>query len=71
MAKAPSKPTQQPVEDVSKAAVEWSVVAETWIGPHLKKKGDTVVMTPDEAKYYVPQVLVPKDGSVKSSASKD
>ena len=32
---------------------DYEVLVKTWIGPHLKEKGDQLSMTEAQAKYYV------------------
>lgn len=43
---------------------EYDVVTSFWDGPHLRVPGkDTVWMTEDQARYFVPHILVKKDNT--------
>ncbi|WP_224825594.1 hypothetical protein [Cognatishimia sp. MH4019] len=58
---------------------DYVLQTNSWIGPHLKEKGDVVQMTDDEARYYVPHVLqkksdvspLQKSAPAKTSKPKD
>lgn len=52
-----SKDATKTNTDANGAKLTYEVQQETWLGPHLRKAGEKVQMTAEEAKYYVPHVL--------------